>query len=135
MKFKERYLAWDRERQELAEVLSVQFRPRKATVRYQSSGQDFSVPLEDLKVLEYSGYDDVNSDSIFEGDLVKVTLRTGVGSKPITFIGEVTKWQSMWVLEGGADRISLGGSNKLNLLRLGSSYEDQGHNSLCALRM
>ena len=135
MKFKERYLAWDRERQELAEVLSVQFRPRKATVRYQSSGQDFSVPLEDLKVLEYSGYDDVNSDSIFEGDLVKVTLRTGVGGKPITFIGEVNKWQSMWVLEGGADRISLGGSNKLNLLRLGSSYEDQGHNSLCALRM
>lgn len=125
MKFKERYLAWDRERQELAEVLSVQFRPRKATVRYQSSGQDFSVPLEDLKVLEYSGYDDVNSDSIFEGDLVTVTLRTGVGSEPITFIGEVNKWQSMWVLEGGADRISLGGSNSLNLLRLGSSYEDQ----------
>ena len=125
MKFKERYLAWDRERQELAEVLSVQFRPRKATVRYQSSGQDFSVPLEDLKVLEYSGYDDVNSDSIFEGDLVTVTLRTGVGSEPITFIGEVNKWQSMWVLEGGAERVSLGGSNSLNLLRLGSSYEDQ----------
>lgn len=125
MKFKERYLAWDRERQELAEVLSVQFRPRKATVRYQSSGQDFSVPLEDLKVLEYSGYDDVNSDSIFEGDLVTVTLRTGVGSEPTTFIGEVNKWQSMWVLEGGAERVSLGGSNSLNLLRLGSSYEDQ----------
>ena len=125
MKFKERYLAWDRERQELAEVLSVQFRPRKATVRYQSSGQDFSVPLEDLKVLEYSGYDDVNSDSIFEGDLVTVTLSTGVGSEPITFIGEVNKWQSMWVLEGGAERVSLGGSNSLNLLRLGSSYEDQ----------
>lgn len=125
MKFKERYLAWDRERQELAEVLSVQFRPRKATVRYQSSGQDFSVPLEDLKVLEYSGYDDVNSDSIFEGDLVTVTLRTGVGSEPITFIGEVNKWQSMWVLEGGAERVSLGGSDSLNLLRLGSSYEDQ----------
>lgn len=125
MKFKERYLAWDRERQELAEVLSVQFRPRKATVRYQSSGQDFSVPLEDLKVLEYSGYDDVNSDSIFEGDLVTITLRTGVGSEPTTFIGEVNKWQSMWVLEGGAERVSLGGSNSLNLLRLGSSYEDQ----------
>ena len=78
MKFKERYLAWDRESQELAEVLSVQFRPRKARVRYQSSGQDFSVPLEDLKVLEYSGYDDVNGNPIFEGDLVKVTLRTGV---------------------------------------------------------
>lgn len=125
MKFKERYLAWDRERQELAEVLSVQFRPRKATVRYQSSGQDFSVPLEDLKVLEYSGYDDVNSDSIFEGDLVTITLRTGVGSEPTTFTGEVNKWQSMWVLEGGAERVSLGGSNSLNLLRLGSSYEDQ----------
>lgn len=125
MKFKERYLAWDRERQELAEVLSVQFRPRKATVRYQSSGQDFSVPLEDLKVLEYSGYDDVNSDSIFEGDLVTVTLRTEVWSEPITFTGEVNKWQSMWVIEGGADRVSLGGSNNLNLLRLGSSYEDQ----------
>ena len=125
MKFKERYLAWDRERQELAEVLSVQFRPRKATVRYQSSGQDFSVPLEDLKVLEYSGYDDVNGNPIFEGDLVTVTLRKGVWSEPITFTGEVNKWQSMWVLEGGAERVSLGGFDTLNLLRLGSSYEDQ----------
>ena len=125
MKFKERYLAWDRERQELAEVMSVQFRPRKATVRYQSSGQDFSVPLEDLKVLEYSGYDDVNGNSIFEGDLVTVTLRNGVWSEPITFTGEVNKLQSTWVLEGGAERVSLGGSNPLNLLRLGSSYEDQ----------
>ena len=125
MKFKERYLAWDRERQELAEVMSVQFRPRKATVRYQSSGQDFSVPLEDLKVLEYSGYDDVNGNSIFEGDLVTVTLRKGVWREPITFTGEVNKWQSMWVLEGGAERVSLGGSDTLNLLRLGSSYEDQ----------
>ena len=125
MKFKERYLAWDRERQELAEVMSVQFRPRKATVRYQSSGQDFSVPLEDLKVLEYSGYDDVKGNSIFEGDLVTVTLRNGVWSEPITFTGEVNKWQSMWVLEGGAERVSLEGSDNLNLLRLGSSYEDQ----------
>jgi len=125
MKFKERYLAWDRERQELAEVMSVQFRPRKATVRYQSSGQDFSVPLEDLKVLEYSGYDDVNGNPIFEGDLVTITLRTGVWNEPITFTGEVNKWQSMWLLEGGAERVSLGGSNPLNLLRLGSSYEDQ----------
>ena len=125
MKFKERYLAWDRERQELAEVLSVQFRPRKATVRYQSSGQDFSVPLEDLKVLEYSGYDDVNGNPIFEGDLVTITLRTDVWNEPITFTGEVNKWQSMWLLEGGAERVSLGGSNPLNLLRLGSSYEDQ----------
>ena len=125
MKFKERYLAWDRERQELAEVMSVQFRPRKATVRYQSSGQDFSVPLEDLKVLEYSGYDDANGNSIFEGDLVTVTLTKGVWSEPITFTGEVNKWQSMWVLEGGAERVSLGGFDTLNLLRLGSSYEDQ----------
>lgn len=125
MKFKERYLAWDRERQELAEVLSVQFRPRKATVRYQSSGQDFSVPLEDLKILEYSGYDDVNGDPIFEGDFVTITLRTGVWSEPITFTGEVNKWQSMWLLEGGAERVSLGDSTALNLLRLGSSYEDQ----------
>ena len=125
MKFKERYLAWDRERQELAEVMSVQFRPRKATVRYQSSGQDFSVPLEDLKVLEYSGYDDVNGNSIFEGDLVTVTLMKGVWSEPITFTGEVNKWQSMWVLEGGAERVSLGGFDTPNLLRLGSSYEDQ----------
>ena len=124
MKFKERYLAWDRERQELAEVLSVQFRPRKATVRYQSSGQDFSVPLGDLKILEYSGYDDVNGDPIFEGDFVTITLRTGVWSEPITFTGEVNKWQSMWLLEGGAERVSLGDSNNLNLLRLGSSYED-----------
>ena len=124
MKFKERYLAWDRERQELAEVLSVQFRPRKATVRYQSSGQDFSVPLEDLKILEYSGYDDVNGDPIFEGDFVTITLRKGVWSEPITFTGEVNKWQSMWLLEGGAERVSLGDSNNLNLLRLGSSYED-----------
>ena len=125
MKFKERYLAWDRERQELAEVLSVQFRPRKATVRYQSSGQDFSVPLEDLKILEYSGYDDVNGDPIFEGDFVTITLRTGVWSEPITFTGEVNKCQSMWLLEVGAERVSLGDSNTLNLLRLGSSYEDQ----------
>ena len=105
--------------------MSVQFRPRKATVRYQSSGQDFSVPLEDLKVLEYSGYDDVNGNSIFEGDLVTVTLMKGVWSEPITFTGEVNKWQSMWVLEGGAERVSLGGFDTLNLLRLGSSYEDQ----------
>ena len=31
----------------------------------------------------------------------------------------------MWVLEGGAERVSLGGFDTLNLLRLESSYEDQ----------
>lgn len=71
-----RFRCWD-ERLGLTEVVSIDFFRKKIKINHWEYGDSNFFPLDEVVLMQSTGYKDKNGVEIFEGDLVKVSVDNG----------------------------------------------------------
>lgn len=71
-----KYRCWD-ERLGLTEVVSIDFFRKKIKINHWEYGDSNFFPLDEVVLMQSTGYKDKNGVEIFEGDLVKVSVDNG----------------------------------------------------------
>lgn len=71
-----RFRCWD-ERVGLTEVVSIDFFRKKIKINHWEYGDSNFFPLDEVVLMQSTGYKDKNGVEIFEGDLVKVSVDNG----------------------------------------------------------
>lgn len=71
-----KFRCWD-ERLGLTEVVSIDFFRKKIKINHWEYGDSNFFPLDEVVLMQSTGYKDKNGVEIFEGDLVKVSVDNG----------------------------------------------------------
>ena len=65
-----KFMAWHKPMQRMSEVLAISFERQKVKIRHLRGTTHMTVPFDDVIFMQSTGMFDINSQEIFEGDVV-----------------------------------------------------------------
>ena len=82
-----KFRAWHKPMQRMCEVLAISYERQKVKIRHVRGTTRMTVPFDDVGLMQSTGLFDKNDKEIFEGDIVRISMR--IGKSTTTSIGAV----------------------------------------------
>lgn len=96
---------------------------REVLCGFSKTHGEVATVLPSVKLMQYTGLKDKNGVEIYEGDIINRKYHHGVLSWEAEFIGEVKFLEGAWLIDSGADAMSLWSETEENEV-IGNIYEN-----------